>query len=58
MLLGKFEEDAQFAMNMAKRKMAKNGSDKNKQKYYDALARYEFISKTAGASSPAKLAEA
>ena len=56
-LLAKLEDDAQFAVATAKRKMEKKGSDKNKQKYYDALARYEFLSKELGENSPAKLAE-
>jgi hypothetical protein len=55
-LLAKLEDDAQFALDMAKRKMDKKDNDKNKQKYYDALTRYEWISKELGDDSPAKLA--
>jgi hypothetical protein len=36
--------------------MNRNDSDKNKQAYYDALVRYEWISKELGGESPAKLA--
>lgn len=54
MLLRKFEEDAQFAVAMATRAMQKNGSEKNKQRYYDAQTLYQFISQTAGNNSPAK----
>jgi hypothetical protein len=54
LLLRKYEEDAQFAVSSAKRKMNKNGSDKNKQAYYDAVAKYDFISKQTGPTSPAK----
>jgi len=54
-LLAKLEDDAQFELDMAKRKMDKKDNDKNKQKYYDALSRYEFLSKELGDDSPAKI---
>jgi hypothetical protein len=56
-LLAKLEDDAQFEVNTLKRKMDKKPTDKNKQKYFDALARYEFLSAELGENSPAKLAE-
>jgi hypothetical protein len=51
------EDDAQFAAATAKRKMDKKDSEANKKAYYEALAKYEFISKELGDQSPAKLAE-
>jgi len=57
-LLAKLEDDAQFDLAVAQRKMDKKGTDKTKQAYYDALERYEFLSAELGPNSPAKAAEA
>lgn len=56
-LLQKFEEDAEFEVSVAKRRMNKKPTDKNKAKYYTAKNVYEFIGKIAGDDSPAKKAE-
>jgi hypothetical protein len=56
-LLAKLEDDAQFDVSTAKRRMDKRANDETKQAYYEALSRYEFISKELGDQSPAKLAE-
>jgi len=42
-LAQKYEEDAEFAMHVAKRRMKKKNNDKNKAKYYTAKNVYEFI---------------
>jgi len=58
MLLQKYEEDSQFDVAMAKKKMDNNEkNDKLKQAYYDAKTLYTFISQATGAKSPAKKAE-
>jgi len=56
-LLMKLEDDAQFEVTMTKKKMDKKPTDENKQKYYDALTRYNFISEELGPDSPSKAAE-
>lgn len=56
-LLQKFEEDAEFEVQVASRRMRKKPTDKNKAKYYTAKNVYEFIGKIAGDDSPAKKAE-
>lgn len=56
-LLIKLEEDAQFAVAMAKRSKDRRPSDKTKQAYYDAVALYNFITGITGKNSPAKQAE-
>jgi hypothetical protein len=57
MLLQKLEEDAQFQVDLWKRKMSKDASDENKFEYYNAMAEFEMISSIAGDNSPAKKAE-
>ena len=51
------EDDLQFAASTALKRMDRKPNDENKELYYRALARYEFVSKELGAESPAKLAE-
>lgn len=59
-LLAGLEDDAKDDMAKALKKMEKkkNGknADKFKQIYYDAVVRYEWISKELGPDSPAKAA--
>lgn len=43
MLLQKLEEDAQFQVNLLKRKMKKDDSDANKFEYYNALKEYDVV---------------
>jgi len=57
LLLQKLEEDAQFLVAMGKKKKNRKPTDKNKQRYYDALTVYNYISNATGPKSPAKLAE-
>jgi hypothetical protein len=57
-LLQKLEEDAQFDVSMAQRRMDKKPNDDTKKAYYNALKIYDFISAELGPNSPAKAAEA
>ena len=55
-MLAKLEDDAQFDLAIAQKKVEKKPSDKTKAAYYDALETYEFLSAELGDSSPAKVA--